>query len=334
MSNEVVVPRQSLISDSGALRGPPGPTGPLYRLLLTDAFDQFARNFVLNDLSEEQSVKRLEAGHRAITYPLARREPRRRNSTLGRIHQARLSLRRLRSTLRTFGDLFEAGWSAPLQSELSWYAGVLGEVRDLDVLRTSISTSLGLMGDPAIRSFVTARLDQLVTQAQDRCAVEKSTKRYACVVDEVSTLTRSICFEATGRPEHGELSRLLTPAWRDVKKAHRKARDHPNNDHLHQLRIELKRLQCGCEVVGTVEAPALRVARAAETAQKKLGIVHDQAATRQWLRALVVTEPDLKYPLRGIEDFHNRERKVARRDWGATVDDVHLAWRSWGDLIP
>jgi CHAD domain-containing protein len=304
------------------------------RLLLTDVLDQYARNFVLNDLSEDQSMKRLEAGVREISYTLARRVPRRRNSTLGQLHQARLSLRRLRSTLRTFGDLFDPEWSSPLQSELSWYAGVLGEVRDLDVLRTSITESIGLIRDPEIQSFVTARLDRLINEAQDRCAVEKSTKRYACVVDDVATLARSIRFAPpTKATSSDQLSTLLTPAWREFKKARRIADDDQDNENLHQLRIELKRVQCGCEIVGMVEgASALRVARAAETTQKKLGVVHDQASTRQWLRALVVTEPDLQQPLDEITDFHNRERKVARRGWRDAVDDVKQAWNGWHEV--
>ncbi|HEY5439021.1 MAG TPA: CHAD domain-containing protein, partial [Acidimicrobiales bacterium] len=296
MTDEVVV------SPHAASR----PVTPMPLLLITDVLDQYACNFILNDLAEEQSMKRLEAGSRALTYTLARRVPRRRNSELGQLHQARLSLRRLRSTLRTFGDLFDTEWSSPLQSELSWYAAVLGEVRDLDVLRSSITESVGLIQDLDVQSFVMARLDRLINEAQERCAVEKSTKRYACVVDDVATLARSIRFTpSTTARSIDDLSSLLAPAWRELKKARRVARDDQNNENLHQLRIELKRVQCGCEIIGMVEgAPALRVARSAETAQKKLGVVHDQASTRQWLRALVVTEPDLNEALREMEEFH------------------------------
>lgn len=336
MSNEVVGPPRSPTNVTGTPRSQPRSVVPVPVpwLLLTDVLDQYARNFILNDLSEEQSMKRLESANREITYALARRVPRRRNSTLGQLHQARLSLRRLRSTLRTFGDLFDSEWSSPLQSELSWYAGVLGEVRDLDVLRTSITESIGMIRDHEVQSFVTTRLDRLINEAQERCAVEKSTKRYACLVDDVATLARSIRFvPTTPGTSTDELSTLLTPAWRELKKARRIARDDQNNENLHQLRIELKRVQCGCEVVGMVEgAPALRVARAAETAQKKLGVVHDQASTRLWLRALVVTEPDLREPLSEIEEFHNEERKVARRGWRNAVDHVKQAWNGWDDV--
>ena len=51
-----------------------------------------------------------------------------------------------------------------------------------------------------------------------------------------------------------------------------------SNENLHEVRIELKRLQCACEVLGLVAGkPAVKVARAAETTQTKLGVVHDEA---------------------------------------------------------
>ncbi|MEO9181726.1 MAG: CHAD domain-containing protein [Acidimicrobiales bacterium] len=334
MSDEVVVSPHARTNVTAAAGLPGRAITPVPRLLLTDVLDQYARNFVLNELSEEQSLKRLEAASREVTYMLARRAPRRRNSTLGQVHQARLSIRRLRSTLRTFGDFFDPEWSTPLLGELSWYGGALGEVRDLDVLRTSITDSLGLIQDVDAQHFVTLRLNRLINEARERCAVEKSTKRYACVVDEVATLVRSIRFSPSPKvTTTNDLASLLKPAWRELKKARRVAQDDQSNENLHQLRIEVKHVQCGCEMVGMVEgAPALRVARAAETAQKKLGVVHDQASTRQWLRALTVAEPNLNEALAEIEDFHNQERKVARRGWRDSMDDVKQAWSDWDEV--
>lgn len=333
MSDEVEVPPYARTIITAPAQVSARAITPVPLLLITDVLDQYARNFVLNDLSQEQSMKRLEVASREITYTLAQRVPRRRTSGLAQVHQARLSIRRIRSTLRTFGDLVDPEWSTPLLGELSWYAGVLGEVRDLDVLRTSVTDSLGLIHDVDVQHFVTLRLDQLINEAQNRCAVEKSTKRYACVIDEVATLVRTIRYSPSTKGTTNGLPSLLKPAWRELKKARRIAQDDQSNENLHQLRIELKRVQCGCEVVGMLEgAVVLRVARAAETAQKKLGVVHDQASTRQWLRALIVSEPDLGESLAEIERFHNQERKAARRGWRDTMGDVKRAWRAWDEV--
>ena len=64
----------------------------------------------------------------------ARREP--------VIHPTRVAVRRLRSTLRTYASC--STWPAPaaLEDELVWCAGLLGEVRDLDVLEARLLAEL------------------------------------------------------------------------------------------------------------------------------------------------------------------------------------------------
>jgi CHAD domain-containing protein len=50
------------------------------------------------------------------------------------VHTTRVAARRLRSTLRVFSGLFDASEAGRLDVELLWWAGLLGRVRDLDIL--------------------------------------------------------------------------------------------------------------------------------------------------------------------------------------------------------
>ena len=50
------------------------------------------------------------------------------------IHQTRVAVRRLRSTIRVFSELFDPSEAARLEEELVWWAGLLGTVRDMDIL--------------------------------------------------------------------------------------------------------------------------------------------------------------------------------------------------------
>jgi len=50
------------------------------------------------------------------------------------VHTTRVAVRRLRSTIRVFADLFDPDEADHLESELIWWATLLGEVRDLDIL--------------------------------------------------------------------------------------------------------------------------------------------------------------------------------------------------------
>ncbi len=58
------------------------------------------------------------------------------------IHTTRVACRRLRSTLRTYGDLVDVARAGVLEDELVWFAGLLGEVRDLEVLEARLLADL------------------------------------------------------------------------------------------------------------------------------------------------------------------------------------------------
>jgi CHAD domain-containing protein len=300
-------------------------------VVLTDVLDQFARNFLLNDVSVEQSHKLLEGAKDVVTFTLPRREPRRRESALEQVHQARVSIRRLRSTLRTFRELFNPEWSSPLETELSWYAAILGEVRDLDVLRDAIAKTLWHIEDDRIQTLVSSRLERQSELAQDRLAIEKSTKRYACLVGDIATIATTAQFaDDLAGPAVEPLRHEVRRTWEQVTKFRQKARRDPSNERLHRTRIELKRLQCACEVVGLVDTKqALKVARAAASAQTHLGVVHDEAVASAWLRALVVAEPRLKGPLRAIIDAHEDVRRDAKEGWLDELSKVEQRWDRW-----
>lgn len=297
-------------------------------VVIADVLDQFARNFLLNDLSRAESAKLLEASRAERMYHVPRRDARRRDTVIGQVHQARVSVRRLRSVLRTFAGLFDPEWSKPMLVELSWYAAVLGEIRDLDVLRTGITKSLWMVEDETVQSEIVGRLHRSIEVAQERGALERTTKRYALLVDEIATIGSSAAFDVRAKgPASEVLGSQLKRTWRDVKRAARAADDDSSNENLHEVRIELKRLQCACEVLGVVAGrSAVKVARAAETTQTKLGVVHDEAVAMAWLGALTVAEPDLKAPLREIRTFHKDARREAKRGWRESVDDVERSW--------
>jgi CHAD domain-containing protein len=51
------------------------------------------------------------------------------------IHDTRVAIRRLRSTIRVFGKLLDRAAAGHVDEELKWFAGLLGEVRDRQVQR-------------------------------------------------------------------------------------------------------------------------------------------------------------------------------------------------------
>ena len=58
------------------------------------------------------------------------------------VHKMRVAIRRLRSTLRTFTPVLDEASARWLRDELGWLGGVLGSVRDADVLRNNLERLL------------------------------------------------------------------------------------------------------------------------------------------------------------------------------------------------
>ena len=98
------------------------------------------------------------------------------------VHPARVAVRRLRSTIRVFADLFDASEAAHLEEELVWWAGLLGEVRDMDILaqrQTALLAELPaeLILGP-IASTIEAELAVKRKQAADAMVEAMNTERF------------------------------------------------------------------------------------------------------------------------------------------------------------
>ncbi|MFD9668419.1 CYTH and CHAD domain-containing protein [Rhodococcus sp. NPDC059968] len=84
------------------------------------------------------------------------------------IHSTRVGIRRFRSTLRVFNKLFGAEARTTLDAELSWYAGVLGEVRDRQVQRKRFAERVADLPDELVMGPVAARIEGDLLAEQHR----------------------------------------------------------------------------------------------------------------------------------------------------------------------
>ncbi|OMC27683.1 CHAD domain-containing protein [Mycobacterium colombiense] len=74
------------------------------------------------------------------------------------IHDTRVAIRRLRSTLRVFAKALDASEIEGMDAELKWFAGLLGEVRDCQVQRARFDQVLDGMPDELILGPVKSRI--------------------------------------------------------------------------------------------------------------------------------------------------------------------------------
>jgi CHAD domain-containing protein len=203
------------------------------------------------------------------------------------VHQARVATRRLRSDLRTFRALADTAWSRELRSELGWLGGILGEVRDGDVMlermrerAASLSEATAASATPVIASLETER-----DAAHAELVEVLRGERYVDLLDRlVDAAQAPSLLPAAVRPAADTLSKMLEPPWRRLRKAVAALPDTPTDSALHDIRIKTKRCRYAAEALAPVLGKAARAfARAAANLQEVLGDHNDAVVAEEWL---------------------------------------------------
>jgi CHAD domain-containing protein len=321
-----------------------GSPGPTTGMVLHRVLARSARAFLLNDMSDElvQPSRRYmvvgAAGPAGNDRPLWARtanerhdKAARRSSEIERIHQSRVALRRIRSTLRTFRLAVDPAWGTTLRAELAWYSGRLGDSRDLHVIEEMIGDKGPRVTSPAnvdrLEAVVAAQRDAVL----GALAAERGGARRFQLTEQMMVLWDGPHFSAKADLPAGEaLTAMVRRAWHDLRGAARTARKQPTEANLHALRIRLKDLRYGCETVALVEGgPARKTAKAAERLQTKLGDLHDARRAVDWLRAVGADRPELAEPVEALVALERETASAARKGWKRDLKEVERRWRNW-----
>jgi CHAD domain-containing protein len=143
------------------------------------------------------------------------------------VHEMRTASRRLRSTLRTFRALWRPGSTEPLRAELRWLGGLLGAVRDTDVLAALLAAALDAEDPALIVGPVAQRLDRRLAAdagtARAALAHSLAGDRYATLLDRLAATVAAPPAAASYRQIRARASAALHRADRRLDTA----RHHP-----------------------------------------------------------------------------------------------------------
>jgi CHAD domain-containing protein len=201
------------------------------------------------------------------------------------VHMTRVAARRLRSTLRVFSDLIDTAPAEELNTELAWYADLLGQVRDREVLNARLTKRIADLPPELVRGPVEAEITKILAAERD-IALQRLN-------------------EAMRTPRYQHLIRLLrgwkiTPSlsdaanWEDktaaryVREAKRRADRRLRNangdvEQLHRARKAMKRLRYAAELVRPVDRNMKSIARDAKQLQALLGEHQDAVVAANFL---------------------------------------------------
>lgn len=188
------------------------------------------------------------------------------------IHDTRVAIRRLRSTLRVFGKLLDKSVEH-VEDELKWYAGLLGEVRDRQVQRRRFGEALAELPPELVLGPVVNRIntDLQSDQLKARTIVSEAmnSERYLGLL---ATLQHWRTMPPLIEPP--SLKAVNKRARRAERKADRRlaeAIDADDDDLLHRARKAAKRARYAAELREPLDKRAKKTAKYYKQFQRVLG---------------------------------------------------------------
>ncbi|SDH20318.1 CHAD domain-containing protein [Sinosporangium album] len=253
------------------------------------------------------------------------------------VHQMRVAARRLRSALKAFKSVM--GETPEIQEELRWLGLVLGDVRDLEVIRARFAGRLEGLPPELVVGPVEARLGADL-EAQEKAGYDViretlSDERYFALLDSLDLLVaKPSLTKKAASPAESTLTAVAARGWRRVERRYEEAQAMEDADEreiaMHNVRKAAKRARYTAEALAPVLGGTLaELGKRAEAVQDILGLHQDGVVAQEVLereaeRAREAGEDAFTYGvLIGIErEVAEQAHKGFPRVWEETVSVV------------
>ncbi|WP_433828481.1 CHAD domain-containing protein [Actinoplanes sp. CA-015351] len=196
------------------------------------------------------------------------------------VHKMRVATRRLRSTLKTYKRWFPESGTG---DELRWLAGMLGAVRDPQVLEGKLLTGVEESGPEfgPVAQRIRNALEHRVAQGRDELAEALESDRYLALLDAIDTLVDHP--QADGGNPAERTRKILRKADEELDAATRSGVD----EELHDARKTYKQARYAVEVIQPEHGnPAKQLVKALTALQDGLGAHQDSTIARQVLHEI------------------------------------------------
>ncbi|TAM49900.1 MAG: CHAD domain-containing protein [Paraburkholderia sp.] len=210
------------------------------------------------------------------------------------VHQMRVALRRLKTSMKTFPRWVDATWERVIAPDLDWLGALLGQVRDLDVFTGSTLPALAA-ADVETDAWASLQTRAEARRDDARAQLQKAllTRRYAAF--SLAWLKWLAMQRFAPGPEALADKPLAAYAAKRVRKHYRRLTAKPELSALeaaerHRRRIEAKRLRYTLEFFESVSTRKTRrqVSKQLSRIQSVLGDGSDAIAALRFLEALDV----------------------------------------------
>ena len=213
------------------------------------------------------------------------------------VHVTRVAVRRLRSTLRVFDELFDVVQAGRLEDELVWWAGLLGTVRDLDILQDRLATQIAALPPHLVLGPVEATIQTEIATARkagmDVVLEAMDSERYRNVIALVESWRSDPPFTPAADAPAAKIKGYVKRANKKLQRrltaavAAREAGEEGADELFHSARKAGKRHRYAVEAtVPLWGAKAEKTVAARKALQDILGHHQDRAVSAAFLRDL------------------------------------------------
>ena|SRR5271165_821457 len=270
-------------------------------------------------------------------------EPMVRADEFDAVHQMRITTRRLRAALRSFGQVIPRSDTERLAAALRWLGGLLGAARDGEVLPAHLQASLRLVPVELLIGPVQARVQGHYAPRRAAARAELiealDSPRYAALLTELDRLAEGPSpGPQADAPARDALPAAVRKAYRQADKRMRRARHtlpgQARDVALHGARKSARRARYAAEAASlAIGKKASRFAKQMKNVQSVLGDHQDTVLARQETRDLgigahLAGENAFTYGLLYEREAHRAERRQAdaRQVWKRASRSRYRGW--------
>jgi CHAD domain-containing protein len=243
------------------------------------------------------------------------------------LHQVRVATRRSRALLRAARGLVSPEWAEPLRAELAWLGGLLGPVRDLDVLLEHLDNEAASMEGDDARAFRRLRARLVSEREGARAALLEamSDARYFRLLDALEHADQAPATDSTV-----SLPEIAAAAFGRLRTVAKSLPKRPSDDQLHRVRIDTKRARYAAELgEPALKKAGARFVKRAKVVQDVIGEHQDAVVAEERIRELALRGGSRTALAAGRLVERQRARKqAARRAFPAAWRDLDKAGRS------